>query len=94
MIFYLLDKIYNKPPKIKDVFCLFYDNWDDYGHKTLFNLTYYDNNGTPNKIGAIKIAYDTQSYNSSEYATYLVLKAQIGKNFFYSLSNDFFSLGQ
>lgn len=33
------------------------NNWDDYGHKTLFNLTVYDELGNENTIGNIKIGF-------------------------------------
>jgi predicted ATPase len=32
------------------------DNWDDYGFKTLFHLTYIDSDGNQTRIGAVKVA--------------------------------------
>ena len=33
------------------------DNWDDYGHKTLFSLTVFDEQGNKHTIGNIKIGF-------------------------------------
>lgn len=36
------------------------DNWDDFGHKTLFSLVIFDENGTKYDIGNVKIGYKNQ----------------------------------
>jgi hypothetical protein len=37
------------------------NNWDDFGHKTLFNLTILDEQGDVQVIGSIKIGFVGQS---------------------------------
>src|SRR3990167_6738686 len=61
------------------------DNWDDFGYKTSFSLTVYDNQGAMLLIGNLKIAYKDQSEGWSEG----VIPAS-----FSSLGSEFYSLGQ
>jgi len=61
------------------------NNWDDFGHKTLFNLTVFDEDGYVKEIGAIKIGFIGQNGGwTSE---------RIPQQF-ESLDDQFYSLGQ
>ena len=61
------------------------DNWDDYGHKTLFSLTVFDEQGNQHTIGNIKIGFIGQDGGwTSE---------QIPQRF-EELTENFYSLGQ
>lgn len=61
------------------------DNWDDYGFKTLFSLTVFDEHGSRFEIGSLKIGYIGQESGWTEEH----LDQQ-----FESLAGKFFSLGQ
>lgn len=61
------------------------DNWDDYGHKTLFTLTVFDEQGTEQTIGNIKIGFVGQNGGWTE--------EQIPQQF-NILHGNFYSLGQ
>lgn len=61
------------------------NNWDDFGHKTLFNLTVFDEEGLVKEIGAIKIGYIGQ--NGGWTAEQIPTE-------FDALPNQFYSLGQ
>lgn len=61
------------------------DNWDDFGYKTLFTLTVFDQQGNKLEIGSIKIGFISQSSGWTE--------EQIAQQFDV-LPDNFFSLGQ
>jgi predicted ATPase len=61
------------------------NNWDDFGHKTLFSLTVFDDQGQKYEVGNVKIAFVGQNGGWAE--------EQIPQRFD-SLPNNFFSLGQ
>lgn len=61
------------------------DNWDDYGHKTLFTLAVFDEQGNQLEIGNVKIGFVGQNEGWTE--------EQIPQQFDL-LSGNFFSLGQ
>ncbi|MCK4783403.1 MAG: AAA family ATPase [Desulfobacteraceae bacterium] len=61
------------------------DNWDDYGHKTLFSLTVFDEQGNQLEIGNVKIGFVGQNEGWTEEQ----MPQQFGL-----LSGNFFSLGQ
>ena len=42
------------------------DNWDDFGHKTLFSLTVFDQQGHGWPIGNIKIGFVGQNEGSTQ----------------------------
>lgn len=52
--FYKSVKPKMEPPSLP-CFILIYDNWDDYGYKTLIDLDYYDSSGQVLRIGKVKI---------------------------------------
>lgn len=68
--------------KPKQYFLLVEDNWDDYHHKTTFELVYF-NNGEKEYFNSVKIA------SNKNLTTREALPTK-----FFSLSNDFVSLGQ
>lgn len=41
--------------KKEDILILYSDNWDDFGYKTLFHVSYFDKDGNKHDIGSIKI---------------------------------------
>lgn len=61
------------------------DNWDDFGYKTSFSLTVYNEQGATLLVGNLKIAYRGQNEGWSDSA----IPAS-----FSSLGNEFYSLGQ
>ena len=61
------------------------DNWDDFGHKTLFSLTVFDQQGHGWPIGNIKIGFVGQNEGSTQ--------EEIPEQF-EELSKIFYSLGQ
>lgn len=61
------------------------DNWDDYGHKTLFYLTVHDERGNGHKIGNLKIGFSGQNQGWT--------KDQLPQRFDV-LPQNFYSLGQ
>lgn len=58
------------------------DNWDDFGFKTLFHLSYYDRDGKRTEVGGVKIGKKGMNKGSTELP-----------RSFSSLSNEYFSLG-
>jgi predicted ATPase len=61
------------------------DNWDDFGHKTLFTLTIFDEQGNKQEIGNVKIGFVGQNGGWTE--------EQIAQQFDV-LPENFYSLGQ
>ena len=71
--------------RLKNACHLATDNWDDFGFKTLFGLTYYDSSGEKHEIGPIKIG------------KHGMISGPVSKELetsFTELGNEFFSLGQ
>lgn len=61
------------------------DNWDDFGHKTLFSLTVFDAQGIKQPIGNVKIGFTGQDGGWTE--------ERIPQQF-NELQDNFYSLGQ
>lgn len=61
------------------------DNWDDFGHKTLFHLTFFNEMGEKVELGSVKIGFVNQNGGWTE--------ERLADEFEF-LSEDFFSLGQ
>lgn len=57
LVFRKLERAANFRGQSRNVAYLKTDNWDDYGFKTIFFLTVFDENGVENEIGTVKIAY-------------------------------------
>lgn len=78
------------PASPRPVFILTTDNWDDYGHKVQFHLSYVDDKGKENRLGAIKIlqrrSLDGEPIELAETTTL--------PDTFTELGDDFVSLGQ
>ncbi|MFS0517820.1 hypothetical protein ACEYW6_24330 [Nostoc sp. UIC 10607] len=72
-----------KPPQNAEYPCvvLFYDNWDDYGYKTYFDMHYYDDNAN------LQFKKSIKNLHISEYDTNI-------RQIFDSLDKDYVSLGQ
>lgn len=66
-----------------NVFYLKSDNWDDFGHKTLFILNKVSSDGTLNSIGAVKIAQKGQKKG----------RTKLPSEPFDELNKEYFSLG-
>jgi predicted ATPase len=75
----------NAPQQGRNTFFLQIDNWDDYSHKTLFLLSYYNQQGERIEIGNIKIGYVGQDIGWTEERI---------PNQFNVLPGNFFSVGQ
>ncbi|ULA65042.1 MAG: AAA family ATPase [Nitrospira sp.] len=74
----------------RSVFVLETDNWDDFGHKVNFALTFVDESGKKHVIGQVKILQRERS--NPDHAT-VVLTTQLPTTFS-ELDNQFVSLGQ
>lgn len=66
------------------------DNWDDYGHKVQFHLSYVDDDGEEHRLGAVKILQRT--YADKEPID--VLSTTLLPDAFSELDERFVSLGQ
>jgi predicted ATPase len=73
------------PLNATNLFCLKEDNWDDFGFKTIFTVTVYDENGHVHDLGNVKIGYKGQLSG---------LTSEFIRKEFTSLDDNFFSLGQ
>lgn len=74
----------------RPVFILTTDNWDDYGHKVQFHLSYVDNEGNKTRLGAVKILQRTSGHGEPiKLADTTELPDE-----FAELGEEFVSLGQ
>jgi len=73
------------PEQGRNIAYLQSDNWDDFGHKTLFYLTVFDEEGKKHSIGNVKIGFVGQNMGWT--------KEQIDQQF-EELPENFYSLGQ
>ncbi|WP_043590471.1 ATP-dependent nuclease [Chromobacterium haemolyticum] len=78
------------PSSPRPVFILTTDNWDDYGHKVQFNLSYVDAEGNDTHLGAVKILQRT----STNGEPIELAKTTQLPDTFSELWEDFVSLGQ
>lgn len=85
LTFQKLDMRASIPAQGRNIAYLLPDNWDDFGHKTLFALTVFDEQGNKQEIGSVKIGFVGQN----EGWTLERIQQQ-----FDALSSDFYSLGQ
>ncbi|MCR4677546.1 MAG: AAA family ATPase [Lachnospiraceae bacterium] len=77
----------------KNVIILYGDNWDDFGYKTTFHASYFDNMGTEYPLGTVKIGM-AYPYSEEEEADYSGITMDYLKSEFDSLPSNFFSLWQ
>lgn len=75
---------------MRQVFLVTTDNWDDYGHKIQFHLSYVDAKGNDTRLGAVKILQRT---NVDSEPIELATTTQL-PDAFPELGEDFVSLGQ
>lgn len=61
------------------------DNWDDFGFKTLFRLTVFDEQGSKQSIGDVKISFIGQEQSSTFGNVFQILDSLEG---YYSLGQD------
>lgn len=80
-----LTKYMPLPQQAVNLVCLKEDNWDDFGFKTIFTVTIYDEHGVAYDLGNVKIGYvgQTEGWTSEQ------LPQQ-----FDALNESYFSLGQ
>ncbi|MEI2454761.1 AAA family ATPase [Lysobacter firmicutimachus] len=78
------------PSSPRPTFVLTTDNWDDYGHKVQFHLSYLDRNGDETRIGAVKILQRT----NADGEPIQVAETTHLQDAFSQLSDDFVSIGQ
>lgn len=84
MIFHFLRSSSRLPRKAVNAAYLLYDDWDDYGFRTTFGLTVFDENGTQHDLPRFKIGFIGQTTSEP---THSFLEAQ-----FETLPEGFFSL--
>ncbi|MEY8095819.1 AAA family ATPase [Falsihalocynthiibacter sp. S25ZX9] len=77
------------PYKLKNVFVIRNDNWDDYSSRLRFDLFWFDSNGLKNPVGKLKIL---QSDEQKPDQT--VLKTVPPERFSDDIGPNFISLGQ
>ena len=85
MKFLVLSKDTWIPESGKNTVYLKIDHWNDFSFVTMFGMSFHDEQGQLQEIGAIKIGFKGQT---TDTATYEKLS-----NTFESLSDEFFSLG-
>lgn len=83
--FHISNQSYSSLRQARNTAILNVDNWDDFGFKSLFHLSIFDDNGVNHEIGSVKIGYVGQQEGWLEGG----IPAQ-----FESLDENFFSLGQ
>lgn len=85
LTFQKLDRAVPYPNQAHSIGFLKPDNWDDFGFKTLFFLTVFDEHGVEHELGNVKIGYAGHSggWTSQEIPDH-----------FDSLNEEIFSLGQ
>lgn len=85
LIFRKLTRNTYLPQQASNLVCLKEDNWDDFGFKTIFTVTVYDEQGVVHDLGNVKIGYvgQTEGWTSE----------QLPENF-EALNEGYFSLGQ
>lgn len=74
------------PAQARDTAYLQPDNWDDFGHKTLFTLTVFDEQGHKIEVGSLKIGFVGQDGGWTEQ--YIDQKFDVLPEKFYSLGQD------
>jgi predicted ATPase len=85
-------RVYGKPTTrlIKDAIVLTTDDWDDFGTKCYYHLSFADTDGTRTEIGTVKILQtDPSKGGKGEPLSQTILPER-----FSSLDTDFVSLGQ
>ena len=88
--FYVLAYRQRIPSSSSSSFVLRTDNWDDYGNKVQFHLSYIDEDGKESRLGAVKILQRTNADGEPiEVAVTTKLPGQFSK-----LGEGFISLGQ
>lgn len=78
------------PAEPRPVFVLTTDNWDDYGHKVQFHLSYVDAGGSTTRLGPVKILQRT----NEDGQPIEVAKTTKLPEAFSELGKEFVSLGQ
>lgn len=74
------------PDQARDTAYLQPDNWDDFGHKTLFTLTVFDEQGNKREIGSLKIGFVGQDGGWTE--EHIAQQFDVLPVNFYSLGQD------
>lgn len=74
------------PAQARSIAYLQPDNWDDFGYKTLFILTVFDDQGNKQEIGNLKIGFVGQDQGWT--ALHLAQKFDVLPENFYSLGQD------
>lgn len=84
MIFYFVMHRSKVPDSAVNAVYLIYDNWDDYGFRTTFGVTVFDENGLQHDLPRFNIGFRGQTTSDD---TYTLLKES-----FNELPKEFFSL--
>ena len=83
---HVLSSGYRCPNQANSAAYLEYDNWDDFGYKTLFSLTVFDDQGNKHTIGNVKISFLGQDQGKTIDG--------MPDNVETTLPDNFYSLGQ
>ena len=76
----------------KNAIVLYDDNWNDFGYRTTFHMTFCDNNGEVKRIGDIKIYY--WDFDEKRNLKYMTAVSTVLPDCIKQLSEKFCSLGQ
>jgi predicted ATPase len=71
-----------KNRKVNDSICIIEDNWDDFGYRTLFQVSFVDTNGNEHRLGSLSIGYAGQGKGHT------IIPSE-----FVSLPDNYFTLG-
>lgn len=86
MDFAIIDRSIHFPKMAKDCAYLRYDNWNDQGFITKFEVMIFDEYALPTRLGEVKIGFKGQPNSKSTYK-------KIEENGFSLLGEEIFSLG-
>lgn len=76
----------------KNAIVLYDDNWNDFGYRTTFHMTFCDDNGEVKRIGDIKIYY--WDFDEKRNSNYMIAVSSVVPDYIMQLPEKFCSLGQ
>lgn len=82
MIFHFLMDQNKVPAKAENTVYLIYDNWDDYGFRTMFGLVVFDENGAKHELPRLNIGFVGQTTDVETYTLLKVPFSELGDGFF------------
>jgi predicted ATPase len=87
MIFYFVTDKSKVPARTVDAVYLIYDNWDDYGFRTKFGVTVFDENGKQHDLPRLNIGFAGQTTSDETHTMFKEPFEELPKGYF-SLSGS------